>query len=120
VPGDPESYGAVHARLHRGRGKAAQFACAAPACDAPARVWAWQRTGPSRSGTRGGWPVTYGLNVEDYSPMCYHHALMLDNGGTLTHYPCGHIREGNAEPDGRCRICRNAKRREKRRKGLPT
>jgi hypothetical protein len=101
-----ESYNAVHQRLRRARGRASEHGCAVPACDRQANVWAWQRTGPSRSGLQGHVRVTWGLDPDDYVPMCRSHSAMLDHGGTLTHCPSGHVRaEVGRIRNGRCRAC---------------
>lgn len=115
-------YDAVHNRLRRDYGPARTHPCAAPDCDAPAAVWAWQRTGPSRAGLdRNSIRVTWGTDPADYAPMCRSHATMLDRGGTLTHCPNGHNRaEHGATTQGVCRACLRTWRAERARERWAT
>lgn len=108
---DRDSYAAVHVRLRAVQGKAREWLCVD--CDAPATVWSWDRTGPSRAGENSnGVAVTWGLDIETYSPRCRSHAAMMDGGGDIDTYPCGHPRVGNTVGHT-CRICRNAHTRER-------
>lgn len=100
-------YDAVHARLRRKRGRAAEYQCSAPDCSNPASAWAWLRTGPSVTAEHHGKMLTWGVDIQDYSPMCPSHERMLDRGGTLTHCPRGHDRTISGTVDkGYCAECR--------------
>lgn len=57
-----------------------------------------------QNGARSEW----GTRLEDYAPMCPRHASMLDGGGDLTTFPCGHPRKGNTTAAGACRPCKSA------------
>ncbi|AWY06087.2 hypothetical protein SEA_ROBSFEET_81 [Microbacterium phage RobsFeet] len=108
-------YQAVHERLRRSRGRAADHPCSAPDCERSATRWAWQRTGPSVTGDHYGKTLTWGLDLDTYSPMCAPHAAQLDHGGTLTHCPRGHDRQAlGVNADGLCRGCDREKARERR------
>lgn len=112
---DPDSYEAVHKRLVAQRGSAVALACSVRGCTSPSTGWAWLRTGPSLSGESKGKSVSWGTDITDYAPMCASHSRLLDHGGSLTVYPCGHPRsEENTQTVKRststareCRTCRN-------------
>lgn len=112
-----DTYAAVHLRLTRQRGPASTHTCVD--CGKPARDWSWNRTGPSMSGPRYGKQVTWGTDLADYSPRCRRHNTILDAGGTLTEYPCGHPRTADnthARSTGKtsCATCENAQVRRRR------
>ena len=106
APSDPDSYEAVHYRVRRDRGRADAHECVVEACDRPATEWAWDHTGPSREGIgyRGN-PITWGLDIATYQPMCTPHHRQIDRGGTLTHCPRGHDRSVGTNTNRQCRAC---------------
>lgn len=105
------SYDALHKRLRSQRGAASAHPCIVAECEAPATAWAWQRTGPSRSGTLSGASVTWGTDLADYEAMCSSHHSRLDHGGDLDTYACGHPRTPENTLGRWCRECWNARAR---------
>lgn len=71
-------YAAVHARKARESGKAREHPCAAEGCLRAARDWAWDHTGPSRTGLVEGMPRTWGTDTRTYRPLCRAHHTRLD------------------------------------------
>jgi len=116
---DPLAYRKFHQAIRRERGDAARHRCAAPGCAEQARNWAWTKRGPWSSGLNAGTPVTWGLDVMAYEPMCARDATRMDRGGTLTHCPSEHPRSPENTyryPSGaeECRECRREKRKARR------
>ena len=115
------SYVAVHQRVAAQRGSASNYECVAPGCAKKATHWAWQLSGPFREAepTPQLAARKWGIEVEDYAPMCRPHAARLDMGGTLTHCPAGHERtEANTyvRPNGseECRPCKSQEQRDRK------
>lgn len=115
-----ERYDTVHRMIRRVRGSASDHRCVADGCTRWAAGWAWQHTGPSADGEHMGRAVTYGLDPEDYAPMCKSHHTMLDRGGTLTHCPRGHLRSVGVFSNGTCKQCARDDARERMRRNRAT
>jgi hypothetical protein len=99
-------YDSIHSRLRYQRGPAKDHACVVAGCDLRARNWAWDRTGPSLSGTDHlGRAITWGTDLSTYNPMCNGHSTMMDRGGTLTHCPNGHDRAEVGTVANGCAAC---------------
>ncbi|OZB83832.1 hypothetical protein [Microbacterium sp. 13-71-7] len=111
------TYGAIHSRLRRTRGRAAGYACTAEGCDRPARYWSWDRRGPSRTGLNAdGRPVVWGTDIATYSPRCPQHAAFIDHGGTDTRCPFGHDRATAGRKHTECRACHRIRNRTRYRR----
>ena len=115
------TYVAVHQRIAARRGKAREYQCSASGCEAQARTWAWQHTGPyiEAEPTPNNAARIWGTEIEDYAPMCGTHAMRLDLGGTLTHCPSGHERSDSnvyAYPKGSivCLTCKTNSNRARK------
>lgn len=70
-------YSAVHERLRKSRGRAAEHVCE---CGQPARQWAYDGSDPNElSDTDHGRPVTYSADLSRYVPMCVSCHRRLDS-----------------------------------------
>ena len=76
APDDQVSYDAAHKRVKRARGKASEYTCEAPDCEAKAVHWAYgygaadERLGADK---RSKHPSPYSLDPSDYFPLCAAH-----------------------------------------------
>lgn len=73
--GDDIGYHAVHARLRRTLGKAAEHACT---CGQPAHDWAYDNADPDEKVTEDG--QRYSVDPARYAPRCRSCHLKLDRG----------------------------------------
>lgn len=64
--GDEASYGAVHFRLRKSRGKASALSCVR--CGSPAEHWSYDHSDPRQKIDPGGRP--YSTDLSRYRPMC--------------------------------------------------
>ena len=83
---DPASYNAIHLRINRTRGRAATFSCVD--CGAPAKAWAYNRSGICEvTAFRGGYKLVYSTDEGQYDPCCgpchyrRDHPARLSSGG---------------------------------------
>jgi hypothetical protein len=116
------SYGAIHQRLWRKRGKAAEHPCAT--CGKPATQWAYDHSDPNEvmGPEWHGLVVAYSLDLDRYRPLCRScHAKEDETYSARTHCPKNHeytVENTYITTKGKrvCRTCNNAGARAYRRR----